>query len=148
MNECEEAANGGCESQCCNTVGSFYCRCPEGSRLKDDGKACEGTGSQSVGPLAAGGFSGLLSWTHGAWGCCHGPGNGSACPNWNFNFLLGLKNDVHLKRHSRKAVVCFWFLNKARGVGGGGLYLTTIIKLQSLQHGCKDLLRNNIYGFE
>uniref|UniRef100_A0AAY4CQQ2 EGF-like calcium-binding domain-containing protein n=1 Tax=Denticeps clupeoides TaxID=299321 RepID=A0AAY4CQQ2_9TELE len=40
-NECENA-NGGCEGSCCNTIGSFYCKCPEGSRLADDGKACMG----------------------------------------------------------------------------------------------------------
>uniref|UniRef100_A0A8D0GZ60 EGF-like calcium-binding domain-containing protein n=1 Tax=Sphenodon punctatus TaxID=8508 RepID=A0A8D0GZ60_SPHPU len=44
VNECE-VGNGGCESQCCNTIGSFYCKCPDGSRLKDDGKACEGRDS-------------------------------------------------------------------------------------------------------
>uniref|UniRef100_A0A5F8HE18 EGF like domain multiple 6 n=1 Tax=Monodelphis domestica TaxID=13616 RepID=A0A5F8HE18_MONDO len=40
VNECE-AENGGCESQCCNTIGSFYCKCPEGQKLRDDRKACE-----------------------------------------------------------------------------------------------------------
>ena len=41
VNECE-AGNGGCESQCCNTVGSFYCKCAAGLRLERDGKACAG----------------------------------------------------------------------------------------------------------
>lgn len=42
VNECD-AGNAGCQSQCCNTIGSFYCKCPEGSKLKEDGKTCEGT---------------------------------------------------------------------------------------------------------
>uniref|UniRef100_A0A8B9PKZ1 Multiple epidermal growth factor-like domains protein 6 n=1 Tax=Apteryx owenii TaxID=8824 RepID=A0A8B9PKZ1_APTOW len=39
VNECA-AGNGGCESQCCNTIGSFYCKCPDGLTLEEDGKAC------------------------------------------------------------------------------------------------------------
>ncbi|KAM6240977.1 multiple epidermal growth factor-like domains protein 6 [Porphyrio hochstetteri] len=39
LNECE-TGNGGCESRCCNTIGSFYCQCPAGLRLEQDGKAC------------------------------------------------------------------------------------------------------------
>lgn len=41
VNECEET-NGGCEALCCNTIGSFYCRCPPGQKLNEDGKTCEG----------------------------------------------------------------------------------------------------------
>lgn len=41
MNECEET-NGGCEALCCNTIGSFYCRCPPGLKLNEDGKTCQG----------------------------------------------------------------------------------------------------------
>lgn len=41
MNECEET-NGGCEALCCNTIGSFYCKCPAGQELKEDGKTCQG----------------------------------------------------------------------------------------------------------
>ncbi|XP_056651947.1 multiple epidermal growth factor-like domains protein 6 [Monodelphis domestica] len=51
VNECE-VENGGCESQCCNTIGSFYCKCPEGQKLRDDRKACEGRTGQ-------GGLSGM-----------------------------------------------------------------------------------------
>ncbi|TFK13863.1 axonemal dynein light intermediate polypeptide 1 [Platysternon megacephalum] len=57
VNECE-AGNGGCESQCCNTIGSFYCKCPDGLRLKGDGKVCEGRNGMTAcwrGP-AIGGF--------------------------------------------------------------------------------------------
>uniref|UniRef100_A0A8C8AYB1 EGF-like domain-containing protein n=1 Tax=Otus sunia TaxID=257818 RepID=A0A8C8AYB1_9STRI len=39
VNECE-VGNGGCESQCCNTIGSFYCKCAAGRRLGQDGRAC------------------------------------------------------------------------------------------------------------
>uniref|UniRef100_A0A3Q0S2C5 EGF-like calcium-binding domain-containing protein n=1 Tax=Amphilophus citrinellus TaxID=61819 RepID=A0A3Q0S2C5_AMPCI len=41
VNECE-VDEGGCEGYCCNTIGSYYCKCPEGSRLGPDGKACQG----------------------------------------------------------------------------------------------------------
>ncbi|GAA6088582.1 multiple epidermal growth factor-like domains protein 6 isoform X1 [Tachysurus ichikawai] len=41
VNECEET-NGGCETLCCNTIGSFYCKCPSGQELKEDGKTCQG----------------------------------------------------------------------------------------------------------
>ncbi|KAL1265047.1 hypothetical protein QQF64_003074, partial [Cirrhinus molitorella] len=40
VNECEET-NGGCEALCCNTIGSFYCKCPAGQELKEDGKTCQ-----------------------------------------------------------------------------------------------------------
>ncbi|KAG9352925.1 hypothetical protein JZ751_017501 [Albula glossodonta] len=40
VNECEET-NGGCEALCCNTIGSFYCKCPSGQELKEDGKTCQ-----------------------------------------------------------------------------------------------------------
>uniref|UniRef100_A0A3B1IW69 EGF-like calcium-binding domain-containing protein n=1 Tax=Astyanax mexicanus TaxID=7994 RepID=A0A3B1IW69_ASTMX len=38
---CEET-NGGCEALCCNTIGSFYCKCPSGQELQEDGKTCQG----------------------------------------------------------------------------------------------------------
>ena len=41
VNECE-GDDGGCEGYCCNTIGSFYCKCPQGSRLEPDGKSCQG----------------------------------------------------------------------------------------------------------
>lgn len=41
INECAES-NGECEGTCCNTIGSYYCRCPDGSKLGDDGKSCHG----------------------------------------------------------------------------------------------------------
>lgn len=44
VNECEET-NGGCEALCCNTIGSFYCRCPPGLKLNEDGKSCQGESS-------------------------------------------------------------------------------------------------------
>ena len=44
VNECEET-NGGCEALCCNTIGSFYCRCPSGLKLNEDGKTCQGKSS-------------------------------------------------------------------------------------------------------
>ncbi|TSX85963.1 Multiple epidermal growth factor-like domains protein 6 [Bagarius yarrelli] len=42
VNECENS-NGGCEGTCCNTIGSFYCKCPEGSTLGPDAKTCHDT---------------------------------------------------------------------------------------------------------
>uniref|UniRef100_A0A3B5MBK2 Uncharacterized protein n=1 Tax=Xiphophorus couchianus TaxID=32473 RepID=A0A3B5MBK2_9TELE len=39
VNECE-VDEGGCEGYCCNTIGSYYCKCPEGSKVGPDGKAC------------------------------------------------------------------------------------------------------------
>lgn len=41
LNECEET-NGGCEGSCCNTIGSYYCKCSSGLKLKEDGKTCQG----------------------------------------------------------------------------------------------------------
>uniref|UniRef100_A0A671MJM2 Zgc:158328 n=1 Tax=Sinocyclocheilus anshuiensis TaxID=1608454 RepID=A0A671MJM2_9TELE len=32
INECADS-NGGCEGTCCNIIGSFYCRCPDGMKL-------------------------------------------------------------------------------------------------------------------
>lgn len=34
----------GCEHQCVSTPGSYYCICPEGQLLQEDGKSC---GSES-----------------------------------------------------------------------------------------------------
>uniref|UniRef100_A0A8D0L9S5 EGF-like domain-containing protein n=1 Tax=Sphenodon punctatus TaxID=8508 RepID=A0A8D0L9S5_SPHPU len=40
VNECTNE-NGDCEDQCCNTIGSYYCRCPAGQKLGEDGKSCK-----------------------------------------------------------------------------------------------------------
>lgn len=42
INECA-VDNGGCQDQCCNTIGSYYCRCHAGQKLEEDGRGCEGT---------------------------------------------------------------------------------------------------------
>ena len=41
INECA-VNNGGCEHDCCNSFGSFVCRCPLGYELAADGRHCEG----------------------------------------------------------------------------------------------------------
>ncbi|KAM7133168.1 EGF-like and EMI domain-containing protein 1 [Molossus nigricans] len=41
INECA-VDNGGCQDQCCNTIGSYYCRCQAGRKLGEDGRGCEG----------------------------------------------------------------------------------------------------------
>ncbi|GCB67967.1 hypothetical protein scyTo_0005233 [Scyliorhinus torazame] len=48
VNECGND-NGGCEGQCCNTIGNFYCKCQEGLKLMADGKTCEGRGCGTAG---------------------------------------------------------------------------------------------------
>uniref|UniRef100_G1KRA9 EGF like domain multiple 6 n=1 Tax=Anolis carolinensis TaxID=28377 RepID=G1KRA9_ANOCA len=40
VNECS-TENGGCQGQCCNTIGSFYCKCPVGQKLGEDRRSCE-----------------------------------------------------------------------------------------------------------
>ncbi|XP_051012985.1 EGF-like and EMI domain-containing protein 1 [Acomys russatus] len=42
INECA-IDNGGCQDQCCNTIGSYYCRCQAGQKLDEDSRAYEGT---------------------------------------------------------------------------------------------------------
>ncbi|GIY83214.1 multiple epidermal growth factor-like domains protein 6 [Caerostris extrusa] len=39
VNECI-LKNGGCHHHCCNTLGSFYCRCNPGYQLNPDGRTC------------------------------------------------------------------------------------------------------------
>ena len=41
VNECT-TENGGCHDQCCNTIGSYHCKCPAGQKLEEDGKSCGG----------------------------------------------------------------------------------------------------------
>ena len=41
INECELDTDG-CSHNCTNTVGSFFCWCPEGLKIGDDGLTCEG----------------------------------------------------------------------------------------------------------
>ncbi|NP_001161220.1 EGF-like and EMI domain-containing protein 1 isoform b precursor [Mus musculus] len=40
INECA-VDNGGCRDRCCNTIGSYYCRCQAGQKLEEDGRGCE-----------------------------------------------------------------------------------------------------------
>ncbi|XP_021052436.1 EGF-like and EMI domain-containing protein 1 isoform X2 [Mus pahari] len=40
INECA-VDNGGCQDRCCNTIGSYYCRCQAGQKLEEDGRGCE-----------------------------------------------------------------------------------------------------------
>lgn len=49
INECA-VDNGGCQDQCCNTIGSYYCRCQAGQKLEEDGRGCEGTREDCVLP--------------------------------------------------------------------------------------------------
>ena len=39
--------NGGCEKECCNMNGGYYCRCPPGYRLAPDQRRCLGNASVS-----------------------------------------------------------------------------------------------------
>ncbi|ESO99452.1 hypothetical protein LOTGIDRAFT_158536 [Lottia gigantea] len=39
VNECG-INNGGCERECCNSIGSFKCKCPQGFELAADGRRC------------------------------------------------------------------------------------------------------------
>lgn len=41
VNECT-TENGGCHDRCCNTIGSYHCKCPAGQKLGEDGKSCAG----------------------------------------------------------------------------------------------------------
>lgn len=41
INECEEM-NGGCQQNCVNTLGSYYCECGEGFRIHTDAHTCIG----------------------------------------------------------------------------------------------------------
>lgn len=41
INECE-SKNGGCDDNCINTIGSFYCTCEDGYELNDNELSCDG----------------------------------------------------------------------------------------------------------
>jgi len=41
MNECN-IDNGGCDHECCNTIGSYVCKCRPGFQLDTDGRNCIG----------------------------------------------------------------------------------------------------------
>ena len=41
VDECA-IANGGCEHECINTEGSFYCDCRDGHMLESNNRTCEG----------------------------------------------------------------------------------------------------------
>lgn len=41
VDECKKK-NGGCEHNCCNTAGGYYCTCNAGYALKIDKKTCAG----------------------------------------------------------------------------------------------------------
>ena len=41
VDECQ-SENGGCEQNCTNTVGSFFCNCSDGFRLREDLLQCDG----------------------------------------------------------------------------------------------------------
>ena len=42
VNECSNA-NGGCEHNCLNTIGSYQCTCNSGYRMENNGHSCTGT---------------------------------------------------------------------------------------------------------
>jgi len=39
INECSDS-NGGCQHNCTNTIGSYYCSCDAGYSLDQDGHSC------------------------------------------------------------------------------------------------------------
>ena len=41
INECD-TSNGGCDTTCTNTVGSYYCSCNTGYELDNDQHTCNG----------------------------------------------------------------------------------------------------------
>ena len=41
INECSDS-NGGCDNDCINTIGSFYCECDNGYTLQTNRKTCNG----------------------------------------------------------------------------------------------------------
>ena len=47
VDECA-IANGGCEHECINTEGSFYCDCREGYMLESNNRTCEGNENMCI----------------------------------------------------------------------------------------------------
>jgi len=52
INECA-VNNGGCQHDCCNTPGSFTCRCPPGYQLTADARHCQGEHSLYIDAASA-----------------------------------------------------------------------------------------------
>jgi hypothetical protein len=42
IDECQDGRNGGCDHQCNNTPGSYFCSCKTGFKLNNDQTSCEG----------------------------------------------------------------------------------------------------------
>uniref|UniRef100_A0A8C3QMU1 Uncharacterized protein n=1 Tax=Cyanoderma ruficeps TaxID=181631 RepID=A0A8C3QMU1_9PASS len=65
VNECT-TENGGCHDRCCNTIGSYHCKCPAGQKLGEDGKSCADVDECEV--LNGGCQQGCVN-THGSFQC-------------------------------------------------------------------------------
>ncbi|RMC01943.1 hypothetical protein DUI87_21105 [Hirundo rustica rustica] len=65
VNECT-TENGGCHDRCCNTIGSYHCKCPAGQKLGEDGKSCADVDECEV--LNGGCQQGCAN-THGSFQC-------------------------------------------------------------------------------
>ncbi|XP_066182548.1 multiple epidermal growth factor-like domains protein 6 [Sylvia atricapilla] len=65
VNECT-TGSGGCHGRCCNTIGSYHCKCPAGQKLGEDGKSCADVDECEV--LNGGCQHGCVN-THGSFQC-------------------------------------------------------------------------------